>query len=64
MCNQSMLDIKARTLLDAIAEDAMTASPDEIRENLRASGHDPDETVAQMRAMALKVVTNFRKSHP
>lgn len=48
--------------MEALVDEAMAASADEIREDLLAAGLDPTLIADQMRARALELVMNSRKS--
>jgi hypothetical protein len=62
MSQSSKPDAKARTLLEALIEDSIAASANEVREEISAAGSDPTLLAAQMRAKALELVMNSRKS--
>lgn len=55
-------DGRATRLLDALAEDAEAASAAEVREDIKASGGDPDQIADQMRNKALALLMSSRKT--
>lgn len=55
-------DTKASSLLDALIEDAHASSASEIREEIAASGGDPEKIAAQMKQRALGLVLHSRKA--
>lgn len=55
-------EAKAKALLDALFDEAHDVSASEIREDIAAMGDNPEQIAADLRAMALDLVMQSRKS--
>jgi hypothetical protein len=58
----SQQEAKAKSLLDALFDEAHTTAASEIREDIAADGGNPEQIAADLRTMALDLVAQSRKS--
>jgi hypothetical protein len=61
MANNNTNEQKLGALADALADSVLAASDDEIVEELRMSGVNPDAEAARLKAMMLATVKAFRQ---